>query len=121
MLNAEVKTVVKSSQIRAFAAGDCRGVSQFARPSDHRAKHPVPHILLFLRRLTADSRIFPRKRDRGQICKTRKIRKIDFGPFFSRNWLPTNIFQPRRAADILRILRKNYGWVSGGRSKNAEL
>ena len=43
---------------------------------------------------------------RKENRKNRKNRKIGFCPFFNRNLLPPNHFQPKWATWILRIIRK---------------
>ena len=45
---------------------------------------------------------------------TRNNRKIVLCPFFMRNALPANSFQPQPKQTILRFIRKNYGWVYPG-------
>jgi hypothetical protein len=57
--------------------------------------------------------------DKGgkRIRKNRNNRKIGFCPFFDWNPLRSNLFQPKMAAGILRILRKNYAWMYGGRGR----
>jgi hypothetical protein len=51
--------------------------------------------------------VFSRFHGRGGkgIRKTRKNRKIGFGPFFNRNLLSINSFQLKQATGILRIIR----------------
>ena len=85
---------------------------------------PGPGSLELSARIQGDSghlKVIKSKKKKKRIMETvknRNNRKMNTCSVFDCNLLSANLFQPKIPRGILRIIRKNFAWVYGGRRHN---